>query len=150
LEGDEWKIHLNSQVGVFVTIIRDCLRSKELKNVPQELMFRLDSYATKLAPTATSSNALDQNNQESRKLPSPPSNAILNSPSEGTSTAATSPWSISHSIHDMPTVKTIGTLFSISDSQLQKDLNNIRKNCDEKVRSTFLPPEKRKKKKQSE
>ncbi|PLW18368.1 hypothetical protein PCASD_00781 [Puccinia coronata f. sp. avenae] len=133
LEGDEWKIHLNSQVGVFVTIIRDCLRSKELKNVPQELMFRLDSYATKLAPTATSSNALDQNNQESRKLPSPPSNAILNSPSEGTSTAATSPWSISHSIHDMPTVKTIGTLFSISDSQLQKDLNNIRKNCDEKA-----------------
>ncbi|POW04378.1 hypothetical protein PSTT_10428, partial [Puccinia striiformis] len=64
LEGDEWKIHLNSQVGVFVTIIRDC-------------------------------------------SPGP------------------SPWSISHSVHDMPTVKTIGSLFAISDSQLQKDLNNL-------------------------
>ncbi|KAH9463678.1 hypothetical protein Pst134EA_015763 [Puccinia striiformis f. sp. tritici] len=50
LEGDKWKIYLNSQVGVFVTIIRDCLRSKELKGVPHELMPTFDSYASKLAP----------------------------------------------------------------------------------------------------
>ncbi|KAA1097225.1 hypothetical protein PGT21_028734 [Puccinia graminis f. sp. tritici] len=129
LEGDEWKIHLNSQVGVFVTIIRDCLRSKELKNVPQELMTRLDSYASKLAPASSSSHEPSSSNTDSRKLPSPSSTA-LTSPAEGSSS---SPWSISHSIHDMPTVKTIGSLFAISDSQLQKDLNNIRKNCSEKA-----------------
>ncbi|OAV98529.1 hypothetical protein PTTG_25578 [Puccinia triticina 1-1 BBBD Race 1] len=130
LEGDEWKTHLNSQVGVFVTIIRDCLRSKELKSVPQELMTRLDSYAAKLAPPSSTANDPSPSNPDSRKLPSPSSTA-LNSPAE--SSAAPSPWIISHSIHDMPTVKTIGSLFAISDSQLQKDLNNIRKNCSEKA-----------------
>lgn len=128
LEGDEWKIHLNSQVGVFVTIIRDCLRSKELKNVPQELMTRLESYAAKLAPA---SSTMNDSNTDSRKLPSPSNAPSLNSPAESVSTP--SPWIISHSIHDMPTVKTIGSLFAISDSQLQKDLNNIRKICSEKA-----------------
>ncbi|POW13360.1 hypothetical protein PSTT_03872, partial [Puccinia striiformis] len=36
-------------------------------------------------------------------------------------------------VHNMPTVKTIGSLFARSDSQLQKDLNNVRKNCSEKA-----------------
>ncbi|KAI7950962.1 hypothetical protein MJO29_009636 [Puccinia striiformis f. sp. tritici] len=143
LEGDEWKIHLNSQVGVFVTIIRDCLRSKELKGVPHELMTRLDSYASKLAPAAaaaaaaaSSSSSSHTHNQSSASISSsihsnPAENTAISSPGEGS--PGPSPWSISHSVHDMPTVKTIGSLFAISDSQLQKDLNNVRKNCTEKA-----------------
>lgn len=129
LNGDEWKTHLNSQVGVFVTIIRNCLRSKEVKNVPHELMTRLDSYAAKLIPPSTSSTDHLQQTHETRRMPSA-SNSSLPSPAESSSTF---PWLTSHSIHDMSSVKTVGLLFGVSDSQLQKDLNNIRKICTEKA-----------------
>ncbi|MBW0460735.1 hypothetical protein O181_000450 [Austropuccinia psidii MF-1] len=126
LEGDEWKMHLNSQVGVFVTIIRDCLRSKEVKNVPQELSARLDSYASKLIPSSPSINpSIDH--RKSLNIQSTSSNV-----STSIDTTSMSPWSSSHFIHDMPIVKTVGLLFNISDSQLQKDLNLIRKSCTEK------------------
>ncbi|KAH9452910.1 hypothetical protein MJO29_004693 [Puccinia striiformis f. sp. tritici] len=145
LEGDKWKIYLNSQVGVFVTIIRDCLRSKELKGVPHELMPRLDSYASKLAPQQQRQQQHRHrhhhhhhhtHNQSSASISSsihsnPAENTAISSPGAGS--PGPSPWSISHSVHNMPTVKTIGSLFARSDSQLQKDLNNVRKNCSEKA-----------------
>ncbi|POV99693.1 hypothetical protein PSTT_13637 [Puccinia striiformis] len=124
---------VSSTVGVFVTIIRDCLRSKELKGVPHELMPRLDSYASKLAPQQQRQQQHRHrhhhhhhhtHNQSSASISSsihsnPAENTAISSPGAGS--PGPSPWSISHSVHNMPTVKTIGSLFARSDSQLQKD-----------------------------
>ncbi|KAI8456827.1 hypothetical protein BY996DRAFT_4579115 [Phakopsora pachyrhizi] len=142
LEGDEWKTHLNSQVGVFVTIVRDCLRSKDVKGVPHELSARLDSYASKLAPqsASTSSTTIQDPSsstpyQESRRplnLPSASSSSLAATSSQPDASSS-SPWAISHSVQDMAPVKVVGALFRVSDSQLQKDINTIKKFCTEQA-----------------
>lgn len=135
LDGDEWKVHLNAQVGIFVTIIRDCLRSKDVKGVSPELNARLDSYASKLVPPD-----LDRPSASSR--PDLRHSTHLSSPviphaSSSTDSHSISPWAISHSVHDMSSALLVGQLFGVSESQLQKDVNAIRKFCTEKVRPSL-------------
>lgn len=49
LPGDEWKVHLDHQVGQFIVLVRDALRSRDVKNVPPELLQRLDAHCAKLS-----------------------------------------------------------------------------------------------------
>lgn len=130
LDGDEWKVHLNSQVGIFVTIIRDCLRSKDVKGVSPELNARLDSYASKLVPPNLDPHALGRTEyRQSLHI------ATSNSPHPSTSTdsSSISPWAISYSVQDMSSILLVGLLFGVSEAQLQKDVNAIRKICTEKA-----------------
>ncbi|MBW0512131.1 hypothetical protein O181_051846 [Austropuccinia psidii MF-1] len=103
LEGDQWIRHLNPQLHA-----------------------RLDSYASELIPSSPSINPSNDNRISL--------NLQLTSSNVSPSIYATSmsPWASSHFIHDMPIVKTIGLLFNISHSQLQKDLSLIPNWCTEK------------------
>ncbi|KAG0145343.1 hypothetical protein CROQUDRAFT_658787 [Cronartium quercuum f. sp. fusiforme G11] len=132
LDGDEWKVHLNSQVGIFVTIIRDCLRSKDVKGVSPELNARLDSYASKLVPPNLEPNPLPNRNdfRQSTHISSSSTPLASSSTSESASVSA---WAVSYNVHDMSLVLLVGQLFGVSEAQLQKDVNAIRKFCTEKA-----------------
>lgn len=111
-EGDEWKPLLNTQVGQFVKLIRDCLQ--DIPRVPPELNARLETYSAKIAP--------------------PPPSSSPEPPTPSTSSAAdANPWTISHSVQDMPLVRSVGQLFGIQEGQLQKDVNAVRRSCTEKA-----------------
>ncbi|MBW0565967.1 hypothetical protein O181_105682, partial [Austropuccinia psidii MF-1] len=84
------------------------------------------SYASELIPSSPSINP-SNDNRISLNIQSTSSNV-----SPSIDATSMSPWASSHFIHDMPIVKTIGLLFNISHSQLQKDLNLIRNWCTEK------------------
>ncbi|KAH9821214.1 hypothetical protein DFH28DRAFT_1079274 [Melampsora americana] len=130
LDGDEWKVHLNSQVGTFVTIIRDCLRSKDVKGVSPELNARLDSYASKLVPPNLEPHALGRTDyRQSLHI----STAVPPHPSTSNDSTSISPWAVSYSVQDMSSILLVGLLFGVSEAQLQKDINAIRKICTEKA-----------------
>ncbi|EGF99428.1 uncharacterized protein MELLADRAFT_50709 [Melampsora larici-populina 98AG31] len=130
LDGDEWKVHLNSQVGIFVTIIRDCLRSKDVKGVSPELNARLDSYASKLVPPNLDHHALGRTDyRQSLHI----ATNVSPHPSTSTDTSSISPWAVSYSVQDMSSILLVGLLFGVSEAQLQKDVNAIRKICTEKA-----------------
>lgn len=134
LDGDEWKVHLNSQVGIFVTIIRDCLRSKDVKGVSPELNARLDSYASKLVPPNLDPHALGRTDyRQSLHI----ATNVSPHPSTSADTTSISPWAVSYSVQDMSSILLVGLLFGVSEAQLQKDVNVIRKICTEKVEISF-------------
>jgi hypothetical protein len=118
-EGDEWKYQLDTQVGQFLRLVRDCLRSKEVKNVPTELLNRLDAHCAKLAETT----------------------AVPSAPSTSKATLESTPMTIpgmTTNVHEMPLVRAVGKLFGKTTSDLTRDVIAIRRLCSEKVRQLLL------------
>ncbi|KAH7100511.1 hypothetical protein BKA62DRAFT_620047 [Auriculariales sp. MPI-PUGE-AT-0066] len=111
LADDGWKVELNKQLAQFIHILRDCLKS--VSNVSAELTARLDMYTAKLAP----SEQPPQQQHAERGRDSLPSPAP----------------SISGSVEDMPLVKTVARLFSVSDADVQRDINALKRVCTEKA-----------------
>ncbi|GAC98569.1 cytoplasm protein [Pseudozyma hubeiensis SY62] len=139
---DEWKQELNNQVGHFVNIIRECL--KTVSGVPRELTDRLEGYSSKLAPTASSSSAAassstavssGSNGYAAAKEYINPASA---SASRRTSSASTLPTLASNPLAESSMVRTVGALFSVDLSQLSQDVEFVKKTCTEQAAMTDL------------
>lgn len=115
LEGDGWKVELNKQVGTFIRILRDTLRT--VHHVPPELTSRLDMYSTKLTPPKEDAQP-------------GPSVAAKRAPKERDSWVQIPQEGL---IAEMPLVQTVGKLFGIADADLQRDVNAAAKLCTDKV-----------------
>ncbi|EJU00294.1 hypothetical protein DACRYDRAFT_54447 [Dacryopinax primogenitus] len=122
LAPDAWKEQLNNQIGQFIHILRECLRT--VSNVNPELTQRLDMYAEKIGSPPTQSGADGKESGHSHSQ----------------SQSGSGAWSTqySHSVADMPLVKTVGRLFRKSDQDVQKDINALRRVCTEKAALTDL------------
>ncbi|KAH8918736.1 hypothetical protein BT69DRAFT_1322630 [Atractiella rhizophila] len=110
-KGDEWKGQLNQQVGQFVNIIRECLRSRECKHAPPELISRLDAYSSKLI------------------MPTNDHHETASSPSTSHQTLDAT----SGNVREMPMVQTVGRIFRIDSSQLQRDITEVKRICTERA-----------------
>jgi hypothetical protein len=143
LEGDDWKPELNRQVGRFVGVIRDTLRTSSRQ--PGELLNRLDTYCAKLAedvpPSApqsslhvqTSSLPANQNPYPSYSAgggnaPSPVSPAPARESMDLAALAA------NLSLDDMPFVRAVGDIFGKTDADLRRDVASLKRTCTEEVR----------------
>jgi hypothetical protein len=114
-DGDEWKGQLMDQVGLFVSVIRDCLRSKDVRSVPPELLSRLDNYASKLNPPGG--------------VDSPPSSSSLRTETS---------FGGGLTLYDMPLVLQVGKVFGVPEAQLQRDLFSVKRTCTAKVCSALF------------
>ncbi|KAJ3727280.1 hypothetical protein DFJ43DRAFT_1156909 [Lentinula guzmanii] len=112
LNGDSWKFELNNHIALFVKLLRESLRG--LNHVSPELLSRLDMYTAKLGP-ATSSDSGYDSSSTSRDRDSVTS------------------LTISGNISDMVLVKTVVSLFRLSDSSVQKEVDQLRALCTEKA-----------------
>ncbi|KIY65186.1 hypothetical protein CYLTODRAFT_357221 [Cylindrobasidium torrendii FP15055 ss-10] len=110
LQGDGWKLELNNQIAQFIKMLRECLRS--VSHVSPELLSRLESYSTKLAP-ATSDSGYDSS-----------STSASAPPAASTSSAR---------IADMELVRVVAALFKISDATAQQEVSNIKSLCTAKA-----------------
>ena len=114
LAGDAWKMELNNHIGLFVRLLRDCLR--HISHVSPELTARLDMYTAKLAPPQQSY-----------------SDSGYDSASTSNRDSFTASKQISTSISDMPLVQTASKLFKLSAGHVQKEIDDLMKICSEKV-----------------
>jgi hypothetical protein len=114
LAGDGWKFELNNQIVLFIKLLRECLRN--VSHVPSELLSRLDTYAIKLAPPQTHSDS---------GYDSAPASRDRDSESSAT-------WP-NGSVADMTLVRTVAHLFKIPESAIQKEIDQIKQICTEKV-----------------
>lgn len=112
LTGDSWKFELNNHIALFVKLLRESLRG--LNHVSPELLGRLDMYTAKLGP-AQSSDSGYESSSTSRDRDSIAS------------------LTISGHVSDMPLVKTVAALFRLSESSVQKEVDQLRTLCTEKV-----------------
>ncbi|SPO32406.1 uncharacterized protein UTRI_02963 [Ustilago trichophora] len=138
--GDEWKQELNNQVGLFVTIIRECL--KTVSGVPKELTERLEGYSAKLAPTASSATGSASTSAAATSGVSSGSNgyagakeymaATSASTSRRASSASTLP-TASNPLAESSLVRTVGALFSVDLTQLSQDVEFVKKSCTEQA-----------------
>jgi hypothetical protein len=120
LGADEWKGQLNAQVGYFLSVVRDCLRSKDVGRVPAELLQRLETYCGGLVEGPSSNESIQSTSRLTLDVP-----GSANSSSQGFAT----------NLGDMPLVRAVGTLFGKTNAELTKDVVAIRRLCTEKVRS---------------
>lgn len=118
LGGDGWKLELNNQIAVFVKILRECLRN--VSHVSPELHSRLDMYTAKLAPSQTATDSGYDSSSTSRDRDS------------------TSSLTISHDIADMQLVLTVAALFRTTETALQKEVDQLKQSCTEKVALLYL------------
>ncbi|KAH8915994.1 hypothetical protein BT69DRAFT_1270943 [Atractiella rhizophila] len=109
-KGDEWKGQLNQQVGQFVNVIRECLRSRECKHTPPELISRLDMYSSKLIMPTSDPNEASSPSTSHQTLDGP-----------------------SGSVHEMTMVQTVGRIFRVDSLQLQRDVADIKRICTERA-----------------
>ena len=116
LAGDGWKVELNNQISHLVRLIRECLRTLNL--VPPELHARLDMYAAKLTPSPTFSDSGYDSTSTSRDHRD----------------SVSSPTWPSGNVTDMALVKTSARLFKLTEFAMQKELDQIKCACTEKVR----------------
>ncbi|KAJ1019951.1 hypothetical protein NDA16_004232 [Ustilago loliicola] len=139
--GDEWKQELNNQVGQFVVIIRDCL--KTVSGVPRELTDRLEGYSAKLAPASGSSSSTvaassavsaGSNGYAGAKEYMSANSA---STSRRASSASTLP-TTSNPLAESSMVRTVGALFSVDLNQLSQDIEFVKKTCTEQAAMTDL------------
>ncbi|EST05967.1 Mammalian uncoordinated homology 13, subgroup, domain 2 [Kalmanozyma brasiliensis GHG001] len=136
--GDEWKQELNNQVGHFVNIIRECL--KTVSSVPRELTERLESYSSKLAPSASSASVSSPAAVSSGSNGYAAAKDYMSasaSASRRTSSASTVP-TLSNPLADSTMVRTVGALFSVELSQLSQDIEFVKKTCTEQAAMTDL------------
>lgn len=126
LPGDEWKEELNNQVGQFVKIIRECL--KTVHGVPRELTERLDGYSAKLVPAPISLSKQSSNGSASNANSS--TTALETRRDSATSQNSARP---PNPVAESALIKTVGELFKVPEDQLQKDVDFMRKTCTEQV-----------------
>lgn len=113
LAGDSWKFELNNHIALFVKLLRESLRG--LNHVSPELLGRLDMYTAKLAPAQSSDSGYDSSSTTRDR-------------------DSTASLVISGSVSDMALVRTVASLFKISESAVQKEVDSLRATCTEKVR----------------
>ncbi|KAJ6630181.1 hypothetical protein B0H10DRAFT_1775171 [Mycena sp. CBHHK59/15] len=113
LAGDGWKLELNNHIAVFVKMLRECLRS--VNHVSPELLSRLDTYTAKLAPSQSSSDSGYDSASTSRDRDS-----------------ITVP-TVSGNVADMQLVRIVAALFRVPESEVQKDVEQLRTICTEKA-----------------
>ncbi|KAF9528741.1 hypothetical protein CPB83DRAFT_853670 [Crepidotus variabilis] len=114
LAGDGWTLELNKQIAQFIKLIRDCL--KGLSHVSPELLSRLDTYSSKLAPTLNATSTRS----------SVYSDSGFDSSSNRDSYSGPSQPTVSGSIVDMPLVRVVASLFKIPESAMQGEVDQIR------------------------
>ncbi|KAJ6581995.1 hypothetical protein B0H19DRAFT_1117211 [Mycena capillaripes] len=125
LAGEGWKLEVNNQIGVFVRMLRECLRA--VNNVSPELLARLDTYAAKLAP-AQSPMATDSGYD-----------SASTSTSRSRGGAARDSISVRGSrVADMELVCVVAALFKIPESEVQKEIDGMRGTCTQKAALTDL------------
>lgn len=139
LEGDDWKPELNAQVGRFVSVIRDTLRTSSRQ--PTELLNRLDTYCAKLAeetpPPAQSSTvpvhspALSASTSQPAYPPYAPGSGGTRDSVDLVSMAA------NLSLDDVPFVRALGSIFGKSEAEVRRDVAGLKRSCTEEVRSVF-------------
>ncbi|PWY98873.1 hypothetical protein BCV70DRAFT_201660 [Testicularia cyperi] len=137
-QGDEWKQELNNQVGQFVTIIRECL--KTVSGVPKELTERLEGYSAKLVP-AKSSNGTSSASAAASAATAPSSKNHISPGSNSTSRRASSASQIAtmaDPLSEGSLVRTVGALFSVDLEQLRQDVEFVRRTCTEQAAMTDL------------
>lgn len=108
--GDGWKLELNNQIAIFVKMLRECLRN--VNHVSPELLSRLDTYTTKLAPATTYSDSGYDSSSTSKDRDM---DSVY-------STKAT----VSSGIADMPMVKTVAKLLKMTDHNVQVEVDKLR------------------------
>ena len=106
LSGDGWKLELNSQIALFIRLLRECLRN--VNHVSPELLARLDTYTAKLAPSQVHSDSGYDSASTSRDRDS------MSTPVNNTSVA------------DMQLVMTVAHLFKIPDHAIQKEIDRLK------------------------
>lgn len=121
LVGDAWKAELNNQVGLFVKLLRDCMRT--ISHVSPELTQRLDMYTAKLTPPTPASDSGYDSASTSRD--------------RRDSTVPTSP-RVSGSVSDMPLVLSVARLFKIPEHAVQGEVEQMSNVCTQKVSPTNL------------
>ncbi|GAA5876973.1 hypothetical protein JCM8547_001955 [Rhodosporidiobolus lusitaniae] len=147
LEGDEWKPELNSQVGRFVGVIRDALKS--CSRVPGELVNRLETYCAKLVEpgAADPGGRLGHSRGHSVAAASPypsysPNLASSNfSPSSPASSSkqtldtptVVAPSSAPINLDEMPQAQAVGAIFGKTDEELKRDIASLRRICSEQA-----------------
>jgi hypothetical protein len=112
LQGDGWKLELNNQIFLFVKVLQDCLRS--ISHVSPELHSRLDTYASKLAPSQTSNDSGYESSSTSHH------DSVV-------------PQVHASGIADMSLAATVTKLFRASDQTAQKEIEQLRPICTDKV-----------------
>ncbi|GAA6019542.1 hypothetical protein JCM10207_003737 [Rhodosporidiobolus poonsookiae] len=136
LQGDEWKGELNSQVGRFVGVIRDALKS--CSRVPGELVNRLEAYCSKLVEPAPQSYG----HARTPSAAAYPTHSPKLSSGYSPSTASTSrntldgpppPSSAPVKLEDMPQVLAVGSIFGKTDAELMRDVTALRRRCSEQA-----------------
>lgn len=116
LAGDTWKLELNKHIGMFVRMLRDCLRN--VGHVSAELTARLDMYAAKLAPSPSPTDSgYDTASTTSRRTDS------ISSPVLG----------LSMNVMDMDMVKSAASLFGYSLQDVQREVYQMKHYCTEKA-----------------
>ena len=122
LAGDGWKVELNNHIAQFIKLLRECLRS--VSHVSSELTARLDMYTAKLAPSIATQPTYSDSGYDSSST----RDSMLISPKR-----------LSTSVNDMPLVLTASRLFKMQPEEVQREIDELSKYCDEKVRqSSFL------------
>jgi hypothetical protein len=114
LAGDGWKVELNKQIGLFVKLLRDCM--KGISHVSPELTSRLDMYAAKLAPQAAASDSGYDSASTSRE--------------HRDSVSSTR---VSRNVSDMTLVLSVARLFKIPEHAIQGEIEQMTDVCTEKV-----------------
>jgi hypothetical protein len=123
LAGDGWKVELNNHIAQFIKLLRECLRS--VSHVSAELTARLDMYTAKLAPSiATTQPTYSDSGYDS---------------SSTRDSMQISPKRLSTSVNDMPLVQTASKLFKMQVDELQREIDELGKYCNEKVRIHACP-----------
>lgn len=122
LAGDTWKLELNKHIGVFVRMLRDCLRT--VGYVSPELTSRLDMYAAKLAPSPSPTDSgYDTASTTSRRNDSVSSPITLG---------------LSMNVMDMDMVKSVANLFGFSLQEVQREIYQLKHYCSEKAAMSDL------------
>ena len=118
LAGDGWKVELNNHIAQFIKLLRDTL--KHVSHVSPELTARLDMYTAKLAPS----------------LATGPTSSDSGYDSSSTRDSMSSAKRLSSSVNDMPLVITAAKLFKLPMDQVQREIDEMRRYCTEKVSIT--------------
>ncbi|KAG6812915.1 hypothetical protein H0H92_015467 [Tricholoma furcatifolium] len=107
LAGDGWKVELNNHIAQFVKMLRECLRN--VSHVSPELLSRLDTYTSKLAPStqAHSDSGYDSSSTSRDR--------------DSITVPATSA-----NIADMALVQTVARLFKLPEAPVQKEVDQLR------------------------
>ncbi|TDL26893.1 hypothetical protein BD410DRAFT_741178 [Rickenella mellea] len=118
LAGDQWKLELNKHIGMFVRMLRECLRS--VSHVSPELTARLDMYAAKLAPSTSGTDSGYET-------------ASSSSRGRNDSVSSTSTAGLSMNVSDMPLAITLAHLVQKPLQDVQQDVHQLKHFCTEKA-----------------